>query len=77
MPAPKADPARCDVLGCGMIATLSTDGTEKDAQGLGRPAIPHVNVCERHTNWPHSSDAQRFALGETYTARATATKGAK
>jgi hypothetical protein len=73
MPAPQADPARCDVSGCGKVASYSTDGTEKDAQGLGRPALPGINVCAHHMNWPHSDDAKVFALqSEKYRARATA-----
>lgn len=70
MPAPKADPPRCDVLGCGNYATHYTDGTEKDSTGLGRPALKHINVCDRHMNWPHSEDAQRFALAsDSYKGR--------
>jgi hypothetical protein len=60
MPAPKADPARCDVYGCGIVADRCTDGTEKDV--LGRPALKNINVCAHHANWPHSEDAQKFAL---------------
>jgi len=67
--APKADPAKCDVLGCGMPATMSSDGTETDIQGLGRKALPNLNVCDRHTNWPHSTDAQAFALTDIYRKR--------
>jgi hypothetical protein len=68
--APKVDASRCDVLGCGMIAVTSSDGSEVDAQGLGRKALPNLNVCSRHTNWPHSEDAQRFALAsDVYRAR--------
>lgn len=60
--APKADRARCDVYGCGSFASIGTDGTEVDVQGLGRPALKNINVCMRHSNWPHSEDAQKFAL---------------
>lgn len=69
MPAPKPDPARCDVPGCGLVATHATDGTEKDVQGLDRPAVPRVNVCAHHYNWPHSEDAQRFAASDLYRGR--------
>ena len=41
---PKIAPP-CDVPGCGHTAVLRTDGTEKDVQGLGRPAIAGLNVC--------------------------------
>jgi hypothetical protein len=69
MPEPRPDPPRCDVNGCGKYATTSTDGTEEDAQGLGRPALARLNVCDHHTNWPHSDDARQFALSPTYQAR--------
>jgi hypothetical protein len=62
MASPKADPARCDVLGCGMIAVTCTDGTEVDVTGAKRPALKNLNVCARHTNWPHSEDARLFAM---------------
>lgn len=62
MAAPKADPARCDVFGCGMIAANYTDGSEVDEQGLGRKALKNLNVCGRHGNWAFSEDAQKFAL---------------
>ena len=58
---PKADAPRCDLYGCGMLAATCTDGTEVDAQGLGRPALKNLNVCTRHTNWPHSEDAKDWA----------------
>lgn len=61
MPAPKA-PVICDVPGCGLLSALTTDGTEVDVQGLERPALPNINVCARHANWPHSDDAKVFAL---------------
>jgi hypothetical protein len=57
---PKIAPP-CDVPGCGHTAVLRTDGTEKDVQGLGRPAIAGLNVCGHHENWPHSPDAKVFA----------------
>lgn len=69
MPQPKADPVPCDVYGCGKFATHSTDGTEKDVQGLGRKAIPNLNVCDHHSNWPHSDDARTFATTERYRSR--------
>jgi hypothetical protein len=67
--APKADAPRCDLIGCGAIAIMSTDGTEEDVQGLKRPALPNLNVCSRHTNWPHSEDAKAFALSDIYRNR--------
>jgi hypothetical protein len=60
-PPPKADPPRCDLLGCGHFAVTCTDGTEVDAQGSDRKAIPNLNLCERHFNWAHSEDARQFA----------------
>jgi hypothetical protein len=63
MAEPKAGAVRCDVFGCGMLATSCTDGTEEDEQG--RPALANLNVCSRHTNWPHSEDAQRFVITDT------------
>jgi hypothetical protein len=65
--APIADKPRCDVTGCGAHATRSTDGSETDH--LGRPALRAINVCDHHTNWPHSSDAARFAAEPTYRDR--------
>jgi hypothetical protein len=59
--APKADPPRCDVPGCGTLAEMMTDGTEKDPTPLNRPAIKNLNVCAHHHGWPFSDDAQRFA----------------
>jgi hypothetical protein len=71
MPAPKADPARCDLYGCGMIADTCTDGSETDVTGLGRKALPNLNVCFRHANWPFSEDAKTFAqTSGAYKARA-------
>lgn len=67
--APKADAPRCDLLGCGSYAVMCTDGTEEDVQGLKRPALKNLNVCARHTNWPHSEDAQLFALSDVYRNR--------
>jgi hypothetical protein len=72
MPAPKADPAKCDVPGCGMTAAAMTDGSEKDPAANpkdakdpkgGRKAIPKLNVCGEHAAWPFSSDAATFAAG--------------
>lgn len=60
--APKADAALCDILGCGMIANLCTTGDEVDAQGLGRKALPNLNLCTRHANFAHTDDAKIFAL---------------
>lgn len=68
MPTPKADPAVCDVFGCGQVATHRTDGSEIDS--LEREAVPHLNVCDGHANWPHSEDAKVFALqSEKYKKR--------
>jgi hypothetical protein len=69
MAKPKADAARCDVFGCGHIATIGTDGSEKDIQNLNRKAIPNLNVCVSHENWPFSNDAERFAAGDVYKNR--------
>jgi hypothetical protein len=67
---PKADPAKCDVVGCGMLAAMMTDGTEEDVQKLGRKPLPKLNVCSRHTNWPFSEDAKQFAItNASYRAR--------
>ena len=66
---PKADPPRCDVLGCGMFADLCTDGTEVDIQGLGRKALKNLNLCSRHMNFAHSDDARVFALTPLYQNR--------
>lgn len=68
-PEPKADAPRCDLLGCGMFADRSTDGSEKDSQGLGRKAVPFLNVCTRHENWPFSQDAKVFTMTEKYISR--------
>jgi hypothetical protein len=71
MAAPKADAARCDVLGCGMLAAGCSDGTEVDVTGLKRPALKNLNVCARHTNWVHSDDAKLFAMtSDAYKRRA-------
>ena len=69
MAKPKADAAKCDVFGCGHLATIGTDGTEKDSQNLGRKAIANINVCASHENWPFSTDAQTFATTDTYRTR--------
>lgn len=66
---PVADAARCDVFGCGHVASIGTTGDEVDVQGLGRKAVPNLNVCDHHANWPHSNDALVFAAGEKYRAR--------
>ena len=68
--APKADVPRCDVPGCGSLADLSTDGTEKDSgvrrvsQGvdepLNRKSIPYLNLCNHHLGWAFSDDAKSF-----------------
>lgn len=73
--APKADPVTCDVPGCGNPANHCTDGTEEDLQAKDRPelkprpAIPNINVCPRHINWPHSRDAEAFKLTDKYRGR--------
>jgi hypothetical protein len=69
MPEPKADPVQCDLYGCGRLATRCTDGTEKDSQGLDRPALKNLNVCDHHENWPHSDDAKQFATTDRYRNR--------
>lgn len=69
MPAPKADPAQCDLHGCGRPASNYTDGSETDSQGLDRKAIPRLNHCAPHANWPFSDDAAAFALTPKYRAR--------
>ena len=69
MAAPKADPPRCDVLGCGMFADHCTDGTEADVQGLGRKALKNINLCTRRSNFAHSADALVFALTPIYQNR--------
>jgi hypothetical protein len=71
MPTPIATAPRCDVDGCSFDAVKATDGTESDITGLARPAVPHVNVCAHHDNWPHSEDAQRFAASDVYRNRIT------
>jgi hypothetical protein len=67
--APKADPPRCDVPGCGSLATHMTDGTEKEMSG--RPSIKNLNQCDHHTGWCFSEDAQKFAAdpGSSYRNR--------
>lgn len=90
MPAPKADPPQCDVDGCGALADMMTDGTEKDThvrlagaddkgfayEPLNRKAVPFLNVCGHHHNWPFSEDAKSFTAhkdtGLKYAARAAA-----
>jgi hypothetical protein len=76
MPAPIADPARCDVKGCGRLAVTRTDGSEKDTavkrvgkddvgsanEPLNRAAIPRLNICDHHKNWPFSNDAKQFSV---------------
>jgi len=74
MPAPIADAPLCDVFGCGRPATVCTDGSEADIQGLGRPALPRVNVCDRHKNWPHSADCQAWATSGDNAAKYAARK---
>jgi hypothetical protein len=69
MPEPKADMVLCDIAGCGRVAAHRTDGTEKDTHGEKRPAIPRLNVCNHHLNWPHSDDAATFALTPAYRSR--------
>ena len=74
MAEPKADRPRCDTPGCGVFASIGTKGDEKDIQGLGRKALPNLNVCPHHENWPFSEDAQRWVLDnqEKYKARGAA-----
>lgn len=88
MPEPKAAAPNCDVPGCGKKAVHCTDGTEKDEattlvtvpgeedmvrrKPLDRPALPNINHCHHHRNWPHSDDARAWASGpgaEAYKAR--------
>lgn len=69
MAEPKADPVMCDLYGCGRLATHCTDGTEEDSQGLDRKALPNLNVCNHHLNWPHSDDARQFAASDRYRKR--------
>lgn len=68
---PIAAAPRCDVPGCGMLATRRSTGKEKDVQGLNRLALPNINLCgDRHSNWPHSEDARTFAaMSAEYKAR--------
>jgi hypothetical protein len=69
MTAPVSNQAICDAFGCGMPAVGSTTGIEVDA--AGRTAVPKVNFCARHPNWPHSDDAKVFAaISTVYKARA-------
>ena len=74
MAAPKSDPPKCDVHGCGALAENMTDGTEVDSTPLGRKAIPHLNLCGHHAGWAFSEDAKAFTTsGDTaakYQARA-------
>lgn len=58
---------RCDCGGCGAFADFSTDGTEVDAQG--RTAVKGVNVCNHHSNWPHSDDAKLFVETDAFKRR--------
>lgn len=63
------------------VALASVDGIPDwlkaygDRQGVGvdqpmaRPAVPYVNICGLHRNWPHSEDAQAFARGAVYQQR--------
>ena len=60
--APKANAARCDMKGCGMFAVSCSSEEDVDVQSLGRKAIPNLNVCSRHTNWPFSEDAAKWVL---------------
>lgn len=73
--APKADPPACDVPGCGTRAILCTTGAEEDKHprpsptGEKRKALPNLNICAHHENWPFSEDAQRFAATDIYRGR--------
>jgi len=69
MGAPKADKPKCDVPGCSTDAATCSDGSEVDAQGLDRPAIPNLNTCAHHANWVHSNDAHAFTATDTYRKR--------
>lgn len=77
--APKGDQPLCDVPGCGHLATMMTDGTEKDTatrraalgldEPLERPALPNLNLCGRHANWAHSEDAKAWVAAPANAAR--------
>jgi hypothetical protein len=67
MATPKPVSPKCDVFGCGHAAEYCTDGTEVDSQN--RKSTKGLNVCLGHMNWPHSEDAQRFALTDEYAKR--------
>ena len=83
MAQPKAKAALCDVPGCGRPADKCSDGTEKESNvepGTDpprerikepRPALPNLNVCNRHGNWPHSPDAKAWVANNQaeYAAR--------
>ncbi len=50
------------------VVPLETPDEDQPGRGkrtkLGRSAIPHVHVCNRHHNWAFSEDAKRFAEGK-------------
>jgi hypothetical protein len=54
------------------LGKMSDDGTILEPardEPMNRPAVPKINVCAPHKNWPHSEDAQIFALGKSYKER--------
>jgi hypothetical protein len=54
------------------LGKTADDGTVIEParnEPMGRPSIPNLNVCATHRNWPHSEDAQMFALSIPYKAR--------
>jgi hypothetical protein len=72
MAAPKSDPPKCDLLGCGMPASTCSDGSERDTPenaGSSRTSVPGINTCDHHVNFPFSDDARRFAQSEVYQSR--------
>lgn len=55
------------------VTLVRAEGQSEDdpptRKKLLRPAVPNVNVCAHHDNWPHSEDAARFAASDVYKAR--------
>jgi hypothetical protein len=84
--APKGDQPLCDVPGCGHLATMLTDGTEKDVavkrtapgvdEPLARKSLPNLNLCEKHTNWAFSDDAKAWVAAPSNAAKYAARAGA-
>jgi hypothetical protein len=64
---PIPDKPACDVPGCGAVADQSSTGEEVDH--LERAAIPHINTCAHHINFPHSPDGAAFAATDKYRKR--------